>query len=77
MRAAPIGIAARAAPNRGFCAGLLRVESASVGSRTGAVAHEMLLIAGTGLPAASRRGSLCETEGAAGLEPEGPLTTAR
>src|SRR6266581_8387066 len=48
----PIGIAARAAPNRGLRAGLLRVESAAVGSRTGAVVPELLLVAGTGLPAA-------------------------
>jgi hypothetical protein len=41
------------APNApGFCAGLLGVESAAVGSRTGAVAPGLLLIAGTGLPAA-------------------------
>ena len=39
----------------GFCAGLLRVESAASDSRTGAVAPELLLIAGTSLPAAMFR----------------------
>ncbi len=75
----PIGIVARTAPNRGFCAGLLRLESAAVGSRTGAVAPELLLIAGTGLPAAMFREGFRYVirRRATGVRAGALLTTAR
>jgi hypothetical protein len=55
----------------GFGAGLLRVESAAAGGRTGVVVPE-LLIAGSGLPDAMFPGGVrCVTRrGATGLEPE-------
>jgi hypothetical protein len=50
----PIGIAARGAPNRGFCAGLLRVGRQPPAA--GRVQSSgLLLIAGTSLPAAMFR----------------------
>jgi hypothetical protein len=61
-----------------FCAGLLRVEPATAGSRTGAVVPELLLIAGTGLRLhCSRRGSLGDTEGSHWVGAGPLLTTAR
>ena len=58
--------------------GLLQGESAAAGSRTGAVAPELLLVAGTGFPAAMfPEGSLCDTEGSHRAGAGALLTAAR
>ena len=71
----PIGIVARTVPNRGFCAGLLRLESAA--GRVQSRPSCCLSPAPASQRQCSRRVSLCDTEGSHWVGAGALLTTAR